>query len=187
MTAWKKQSRATVVVEKIEFDVDDKLIISDPCYIDGDDAVPTETTRHLTVLDDAIGTWTATIEMWDTHGWGDRVGKLVLERQGTRVRGSEQFVGYNSVDSGQMYAGCLSNAPLDYDEVLIAAGFKREGPGIPPSPPEGSMEIFRAAEGGAVSDTGIGDGRYSVMVANDTEGHPARVVVVFEDDDEEEC
>lgn len=183
------------IVQCVEFEVDDKMVIIDPCYVDEDDAPKFEllyggegTLRDGTkltyagsgvVVPDCAGTWMGEIEL--DHG---RVSILRLTHQARRP--ADWFLdalAEHGVDSGQMYAGCLSNLPLDYERLLSKYT-------VDPDKPFGgdnySNANILAAEGGVVSSTGYGDGSYYSYVQRDKDGRPVVIEVRFMEEDDEE-
>jgi hypothetical protein len=175
-----KASKA--IVTAVEFEVEDRLIVADPCYIDTDDGSLAENLKSGTlstpgggvVFEGAAGTWLAEAETQDEGAWGVRVGKLRLTRKDrTKSYLSRRLshVGEVGVDSGQMGAFCATCLPLDYDALLAAYedDFSRK---------------MLAFGGGAVSSTGYGDGEYEVTAAYDRDDRPVVIVVDFIPEDE---
>lgn len=162
------------IIAAVKFVVDDELVIADPCYVDQNDVeggFSSLTPGHGgLVIPDAAGSWTGRVIRCDEGPWGTRVATLRLERAGApTVRYLERLLGAVDVDSGQMYAGCRSNLPLDYDALLA----------------EYIGDVDRhilAFGGGVISSTGFGDGCYRVVASED-----ASVIEVRFIEDEEEC
>lgn len=193
-----KQSKALVTAAK--FNVEETLIIADPCYLDRDDGdaaaiveeVRTGWPEKGVALDGCQGDWIGEVVMKYEGSLGNRVESLRLTRlqeNGQPVYTSyrERFerVGVNAVDSGQMYAGGAECLPLDYDRLL-------SGYNIDPSMPFGEDNYnynnadCLAAEGGVVSSTGYGDGCYPVYVMLGGDDKPAVVEVRFLEELEDE-
>jgi hypothetical protein len=176
-----KTSKA--IITAVEFTVEDKLVVADPCYIDSDDGSFEENVKSGIlsrsgggiVFEGAVGDWVAEIETQDEGAWGIRVGKLHLSRKGARSYLSRRLkdVGEVGVDSGQMGAFCATCLPLDYDALLNAY----EG--------DHSRNML-AFGGGAVSSTGYGDGSYEVTAAYDNDDRPVEIVVDFLPEEEPE-
>jgi hypothetical protein len=174
-----KTSKA--IVTAVEFEVEDRLIVADPCYIDTDDGSLAENLKSGTlstpgggvVFEGAAGTWLAEAETQDEGAWGIRVGKLRLTRKDAANGRHLERVGSVGVDSGQMGAFCATCLPLDYDALLAAYedDFSRK---------------MLAFGGGAVSSTGYGDGEYEVTAAYDRDDRPVEIVVDFIPEEEPE-
>jgi hypothetical protein len=175
-----KTSKA--IVTAVEFEVEDRLVVADPCYIDINDGSLAENLKSGilscsgggVVFEGAAGTWLAEAETQDEGAWGIRVGKLRLTRKGSgESRRHLEYQGSVGVDSGQMGAFCATCLPLDYDALLDAY----EG--------DHSRNML-AFGGGAVSSTGYGDGSYEVTAAYDRDDRPVEIVVDFIPEEEPE-
>jgi hypothetical protein len=165
------------ITTRVAFAVEDRIVVADPCYIDENDTLESLGSLGV-VLDGCKGTWVAEIKMD-----GGRVGVLrATKHDESAFTSSWEHVGDNGVDSGQMFIGCVSGFPLNYDAVL--AHYQPNGPC-----PTGEWEdkdFFGHGEG-AISSTGYGDGSYPVYVKRNTRGEPVAIEVRFlEDSDEEE-
>jgi len=164
---------------KVVFEVEDRIVVADPCYIDENDSLD-ELIKHDLglVFTGCGGTWVAEIKM------GDGCVSILRATKDdeSAFTSSWEHVGDNGVDSGQMFIGCVSGFPLNYDAVL--AHYQPNGPC-----PTGEWEdkdFFGHGEG-AISSTGYGDGSYPVYVKRNTRGEPVAIEVRFlEDSDEEE-
>lgn len=170
---------AREIITQVEFEVADKLMIADPCYIDTNDTL-SDLARLGITLTNCAGTWVAEIEIKNEGRWGSRVSVLRAERKGARhaaFTSSLDREGENGVDSGQMYIGCLGNFPLDYDKLL-------ERYQLPNGEWNNDLKFFAFGEG-AVSSTGFGDGCYPVYVSRDISGAPVAVEVRFMEDEED--
>lgn len=164
------------VVTAVRFEVVDKLVMADPCYIDKDDAKSkydclTGPRPLGKQWDNASGIWTAGITMLDnsqTHGWGDRVKELELVKDGAKPHHSLDRLwdhcADNGVDSGQMWVGCRSSLPLNYEALLQVYDptYKEDAP---LSGHDNWVHKDFFAFNGAVSQTGYGDGLYPVFEA----------------------
>jgi len=178
---------ASEIITKVEFDVVDRLMIADPCYVDSNDGERGSDAKKVlgrngTVLDYCSGHWVAEFETENEGRWGNRVSILRATKKGNEAAHSVtgwQLVHANGVDSGQMFIGCESSFGLDYDALL--ARYK-----LPNGEWNNSLNFF-AFEEGAVSSTGYGDGCYPVYVRYDVHGFPVAVEVRFmeEEDDPE--
>jgi hypothetical protein len=174
---------STPRIHAVEFEVDDIMLVADPCYIDNGDGETSEAVvTHVIdsnlgrAISGAKGKWIAQIDLVDEGSWGLRVASLQAIRVGVTPVGPKEHIGVNGVDSGQMYMGCASNAPLDYERILGAYS-------------DDWNEKILAVEGGVVSSTGYGDGVYDVYTRADRNGVVAEVTVEFigeNDDDEDE-
>lgn len=186
-------------VTSITFEVANKIVISDPCYIDEDDAEQYGTVEkalevpsgyHLgCVFANAGGEWEARI----AYNQEGRVAKLIARRKGSQLdwktrQTPNQNIG---VDSGQMLIGCAETAfGLDYNALLSKyskTGKRGDDPGWGGDDYNG-LDFFGFNEA-AVSSTGYGDGSYPVELILDYEGRPAQVTVDFmceEEDDGDE-
>ena len=177
------------IVRAVRFEVDDSMVIIDPCYIDKDDAPDFDLLyKHTSgvVVPDCAGEWTAEIVMSDQGSWGERVETLSLVRTDNRgyyVNGFELLHNDHGVDSGQMYAGCLSNLPLDYERLLTGYNVDKDKPY---GGDNYSNANILAVEGGVVSSTGYGDGQYSSYVRRDRNGRPFEIEVRFLEELEED-
>jgi len=163
------------------FTVLDKIVVADPCYIDTDDA-PEDMGRLGIVFDDCAGEWIAEAVIGDEGGWGERVSILRATRLGDCAFTSAwEHVGEdNGVDSGQMFIGCVSSFPLDYEKLLE----RYKGPD---GQWDNELKFFDFAKG-VVSGTGLGDGSYPVYVRRNTRGNPVAIEVRFlEDNDDDEA
>lgn len=176
-TKTSKISKAITGISHVEFDVDDVLVVADPGYLD-------EELQHRTDLilrlPECGGRWHGEVVIVNHGDWGDRVEKLILTRQSmasgadvARPRRTRTVEAENGVDSGQMYGGCESNLPLDYEAILEA--YRTGDPAVRDGWED---KDILAVEGGVVSSTGFGDGVYPVQVAR-SEGVPYEVIVTF--------
>jgi hypothetical protein len=170
---------ATEVVTKILFFVKDRLVVSDPCYIDSDDvdsSIPLdEVLSELgQVFEHCAGEWEAEINTIDEH-----VSVLYANKVGENFSSvAWEHVGKAGVDSGQMFLGCASMFGLDYDALLEKYKGGPEGEWIDRS--------FFAFGEGAVSGTGWGDGVYPISVRRDQKGNVVEVKIEFFEDEEDE-
>lgn len=166
------------VVTRVEFTVADKMVIADPCYIDENDTLEGLGSLGV-ILEGCAGDWMAEVEISDEGSWGDRVSVLRATRRGHPAFTSAwEHLGDNGVDSGQMFIGCVSSFPLDYDAVC-------ERYKLPNGEWDNNLNLFAFAEG-AISKTGMGDGCYPVYVQRDVRGNPVTIEIrFFEDADEE--
>jgi hypothetical protein len=166
--------------EAIGFTVQDKIVVADPCYIDTNDTLEGLDRLGL-ILDDCHGGWIAEAVVSDEGSWGSRVKVLRATRCGAGPVHEKRCLCHNGVDSGQMFVGCVTSFPLDYNALLE----RYKGPDG-----EWNNELkFFAFAKGAVSGTGFGDGSYPVTVGYDSGGHPVSIEVKFLDNesrDEEE-
>ena len=169
----------TEIVTRVEFDVADRLVVSDPCYIDKDDTVGGQTVEMAVsglglVLEGCAGGWTAEVEFED-----NRVSTLRAVKR-NRYDGEWRRADTEGacVDSGQMFVGDAEAFGLDYD-ALLARYEKADGEW------DERLHFFAFLEG-AVSSTGYGDGCYPVYVKYDAEGAVVGVEVRFMEDDEED-
>lgn len=157
---------------KAVFEVQDRLVIADPCYIDTDDTLDSLGSLGV-VLGGCGGTWVAEIEMAE-----GRVSILRATKHAeSAFTSSWERVGDNEVDSGQMFIGCLSGFPLNYEKVL---DHYRTGPNG-----EWDDKDFFGHGEGVGSSTGWGDGSYPVYVKRDTLGHPIAIEVRFMEEEGE--
>jgi len=172
---------------RVEFEVVDKLVIADPCYIDQNDydegGHPLKGGVRMgsgtgIVLERCDGLWTATIELSNEGSWGTRVSKLIATKEEAGRVYETEAVDRNGVDSGQMFIGCWSSVPLDYDALLSRYSTHKYGSKKWHEGYDTSIQMLGFAEG-AVSSTGYGDGRYPVLVSTDRDGKPVKVEVHF--------
>lgn len=185
-----------LIATKVAFEVTDKLVIADPCYIDKDDGadfaamldtsggkdpILSRSTGGV-VLDGCKGEWIAEAVLEDTGSWGLRVAKLVLERKGYAARGYGEVVGENAVDSGQMGAFPAERLPVDYDALL--GEYHKDASGNPTT--EFQNHMILAFGGGVVSSTGYGDGVYPVYVQRSGGDEVATVTIDFLGDEEDD-
>ena len=164
------------LITRVEFVILDKLLVSDPCYVDKNDAqkgIVGAIDDLGLLLDDCGGKWVAEVTL-NLH---NRVTELHVTRMG--------YVGHSetmcemiviSVDSGQIFVGCASMFGLDYDDLLDR--YK-----LPDGKWDDHLQFFGFGEG-AVSGTTYGDGFYPVYVTRDYRGLPIKIQVCFDEDEE---
>lgn len=162
-------------ITRVAFEVKDKLVVADPCYIDENGTLESLGILGV-VLGGCAGTWVAEVEMRD-----GRVSVLRATKHDENILDDcwERVNEGNGVDSGQMFIGCASGTPLIYEEVL---DHYKTGPNG-----EWEDKDFFGHGEGAVSATGWGDGCYPVYVKRDTRGDPVAVEVRFMEDEDEEA
>jgi hypothetical protein len=196
-----KNATAKTVTTEVHFEVADEVVISDPCYLERAD----ENGYGVLTWGDGMhkisahpGEWLAVIETADnseTHGWGERVSKLIAEyKGGGRLTHRDEQLGYAAVDSGQMFIGAAEGLPIDYDALLALyyTGDLISGDEPGPPSPTGRKWVnhqMLACQTGAVSSTGYGDGTYEVTVGRDSDGQVVYIEVDFfgEEEDEYTC
>lgn len=185
------------VVTAVKFQVKKTLVLADPCYIDEDDGTRKKILSDIAKREAGAGSlskawategeWIAEIEMLDnsqTHGWGDRVATLKARRTDIPMqydptrRSTRIFAGRNGVDSGQMFIGCASGLPLNYEDLLAVYG-------PPGDHDKWVMKDFFAFASGAVSSTGCGDGLYEVWAWADKDDLITGVEIIFLSDEED--
>lgn len=178
-------ANARGIVTRVTFPVEDKIVVADPCYIDKDDVKRglefgqySAVNGLMVVLDDCAGEWVATIDMGENKWDEGRVSILRAKRIGADTYDAKhEFFGMNGVDSGQMFVGCASSFPLDYEKLLEE---------YKDSNGEWQNLSMLAFSKGAVSSTGYGDGNYPVHVWYDRSGKPCKIEVRFMEEGEEE-
>jgi hypothetical protein len=159
----KRATTATSGVNKVRFEVEDMLMVADPCYVDKNDGPPEENWLVHT-LPNAAGSWTAEVAISGPH-----VARLTARRSGA-APAIKWAIGEAGVDSGQMFVGCRTSYPLDYD-ALLAAWRGPKGERI-------DHQLLAFAQG-AVCPSGDGDGEYPIEVGYDRAGRPVEVRVTF--------
>jgi hypothetical protein len=150
----------------VQFTVTERLVIGDPVRI----AVDSRRTLHDAIADRAVlavdgcaGTWRAQLTV-DPDGL---IAAVILTRDGAslpagaRLRPHAQF----SIDSGQAYAGCHTRLPLDYPELLEVWE-------------QDPLVQYRPHPGGLVTNTGYGDGIYTLHLAYQPTTHQPAVLAV---------
>lgn len=148
-----------LIVPPMAFEVQDALVVSDPGYITTEDKI--ENLRNGAIFAAEPGTWTA-------HAVQNEYGIVTLALHHESYAGQPLEEAYPiSVDSGQMYAGDVTTAPLDYDALLAVHEAN-----------EWSRQPLLAFSDGVVSDT-PGDGWYPVYAFLDDNGLVAAVEVRF--------
>lgn len=162
-------------IGRVTFEVQDRLVVADPCYVDEGDSL--ESLADLgVVLNGCAGTWEATVSFK-----AGRTSVLHAERSDYEHNPFtscwERLSENAGVDSGQMFIGCASGTPLNYQKVLdhYRTGLKGEWE---------DKDFFGHGEG-VVSATGWGDGCYPIYVKRDARGDPVAVEVRFQEDMEE--
>ena len=168
---------AKAIVTQVEFKVRDKMVIADPCYIDGDDKLSALGDLGI-ILEGCAGDWVASVEFNDQPS-DRRVSILRATRRDAYDTGSRtwEHIGDNGVDSGQMFIGDVANFPLNYEALL-------ERYKLPNGEWNNDLNFFDFKEG-AVSSTGYGDGCYPVYIKRDSQGKPWRIEVRFLSDEDE--
>jgi len=174
----------TVEVTKLgTMKVNGDVVVTDPCYLSSG-----HSSDDLVALPQ--GTYEAYIEKVDTNGWGVRVAKFYVIKEGEKVY-NETPIRNRFVDSGQM---------MIVDKAALSGWVADEFTGAENTPKifgySGACVITCAAERagvfdnglGAVSRTGYGDGNYPLSLLLNSAKEPIGVGIEFisEDDDEDD-
>lgn len=178
-------SQAMII--SVKFWVEESLVIADPCYIDENDGPGFVSLRGPDtgglIVPDVAGIWIGSIVLDDAAGIGGQ-GVSILRLQNKDDPYSNTYswerLGIAGVDSGQMYAGCFSNLPLDYDALLLA--YQTGKPNTLGEPTWVNHNCL-AFGGGIVSSTGYGDGAYGVYANHNRSLIEVRFMEDLEEDE----
>lgn len=163
-----------------------KLMVTDPCYDRG-------TWCQGIVENVANGQWVASIEVMDdkqTHGWGERVSKLVARLNGaTLIQGvkAEFEVGVDSGQAGIFDEGQYPGSKAEIGEYGDTETFYGRVCDLTHDEKDRSKHagIIDMDDGpfGVASSSGYGDGGYSATIYRDGAGACIGVMIDFMGED----